>query len=716
MTKEILLVSSVDDDRRAFQLMQNAEVLGLDSETSGIHFKQERLWSVQVSDGNVAALYVFNGQKKEYPFLKRLLKSEAVKVMHNASFDIKFLKEYGYTVNNPYCSQVAEQTLEAGKVQRGFFGLKDTLERYLNVKLDKTVRKDFYAVYSKNPSTKNPLGVMNENYFGLRKEWTPELVQYACDDVFYLPELYKLQMEKAKRTGLSKTLWLEQQLVPETALMEYRGVRIDLEALAQFENQMKGQARVYEQKVKEALLPAWKEAFEKDFAEKRAAWEAWAESYGEAKKVHNQKDGRRLTLEAKAARDAVKKEEPKKPVWMDDFNIEAIEQVKFALAANGIVLENLQKDNLQDFAGQFPVVDDFLHYNKFSKLAEFCMIGNKTVNSVVHPSFKQGGTESGRYSSADPNGQNIPARTEEGKQLRACFVPRIGNVFASADYAAIELVIIGVLSKDEKLLQALREGRDLHVWTMSYFTECSYDALLAVRKGKASAVQVEEVDEARESFADVMPLPGLVGLEGTAWVDTLRDYIKTLVYGIAYGLSSFGLARKFKCSKEMGQTFIDRFFEIYPKIKAFLDEQAVLGVANQVSVNINGRRRYFQIPKIPRRGTCSDLLYQMSVEAWRKAKGRVSRQASNFAIQSVSADITKLAILKVGSKLRANSFPENEGLILTIHDELILEVHESRAALACTLLQQAMQEAAYQILGDAVLIEVKPKITNCWEK
>lgn len=647
------------------------------------------------------------------------------------SFDFKFLKRNGYELNNVYCTQVAENIIEAGKIMRGNFGLKDTLERNLGLKLDKSIRKDFYAPYLKVPSEKHPLGIINEKYFGITKTWTPELIHYACDDVFFLPALYENQVKRTAERGLEKTMFLEQSLVPETAMMEYRGVRVDMKALLDFEDRMAKEAMYYADKIHKALYDKWWEAINIQRDEANTAYDIWHKQYTEVLEANKEREGRKLTAEAKAARQAIRALKPKVPALVTEFNVDSPEQVKFALAANGIDLPNLQKDNLQDYAGEHAVIDDLISYSKYNKLAEFGLIKNHVgSDGILHPTFNQAGTDTGRYSSSNPNGQNIPARTEEGKQLRACFKPHEGHRFVSADYAAIELVIVGILSDDERLLQAMREGKDLHLWTMSFFLNLPYELLVKARKGQASEEELYPLVGVMQSFQRQMNLPGLLpyeqashnehpGLEESAnckeWVDVFRDYIKTITYGLAYGLSSYGLSRKFKCSPEDAQKFIDIFFKVYPQIKSFLDAEGKKGFDQGYSQNINGRRRYYNIPNLPPYGSCSKELYDVMRRSFFRAKSRVMRQSANMVIQSLSADITKLAIAKVARKLKEIGLVFH-GLVLTIHDELVLSIPADRVELAMMKLKEAMEESAIQILGNTVPIEVVPKVTDYWSK
>ena len=215
-----------------------------------------------------------------------------------------------------------------------------------------------------------------------------------------------------------------------------------------------------------------------------------------------------------------------------------------------------------------------------------------------------------------------------------------------------------------------------------------------------------------------MPLKDIENLEGQAYIKKFRDYIKTLVYGTAYGLSGFGLSIKFKCDIRLAENLIKRFFRAYPKIKKFLESEGITSFYRGYSINFNGRRRYYQTSNKPMRNSFkTQEEFNEASRQYFKHKARVERQASNNSIQSVSADITKLAMAKCAKRLNP-LLPDvlKYGIVLVIHDEIVLRVPENMADSAAKILKESMEEAAYQILGNTAKIEVSPSISDYWKK
>lgn len=715
----VFIVNSAEKDREAYFLLRDSSVLGLDTETSGLSFISDALWSVQLSNGTDVHVLYDHTKMEFYPFLNQLLKSpNTVKAAHSASFDLKFLWRHNYSINNAYCIKVAEQVLEAGRKED--FALRDLVKEYCGVELNKEIRKDFHQMYLKKPGGKAPLGVVNENYFGIKKEWTPELIEYAISDVIYLPKIYEKQVKKSHENNLRRTFVLEQMLLPEIAYTEYRGIEVDLEELARFEADMLFAASCAKEKVYDILSPNYKQRHGELQEALSVNWNNWKIAYDrvlEETKKSKIPGTQRLTEEAKAARETIRKAQPKKPSEYSPVNLDSPEQLKAAFKTIGINLSDTKKSTFEDLIDDYPVIKDYLAYNKYKKLSEFAKIKGKIdKDGRVHCSLNQNGTETGRMSCSSPNLQNQPARSAEGKRLRACFKAGEGEKLVVADYAAIELVILGVLSHDKKILEAINEDKDLHFWTMHFFLNCSYDDLV---EAKATGKTNEDLDKAIEKFKGEMHIQELANLTGAAYVVSFRDYIKTLVYGTVYGLSSFGLAKRFRCSRDVAGYIIDLFFKIYSNVADFLKSEANKGFYRGFTANINGRIRYYDVLAKPVRAHYPDSKHNDFMKAMReyhKREGRVRRQASNSSIQSVSADITKLACLKTAAKLLNAGIPREYGIVLIVHDEIVIRVREQDADKAASILEEAMAEAAYQILGSVAKIEVHATIQDFWKK
>ena len=232
----------------------------------------------------------------------------------------------------------------------------------------------------------------------------------------------------------------------------------------------------------------------------------------------------------------------------------------------------------------------------------------------IHTSYNQAVAATGRLSSSDPNLQNIPVRTAEGRLIRKGFVPEPGRVLVSADYSQIELRILAHMAADDNLRAAFREGVDVHSAT------------------------------AKEVFGETG--------------DEARNRAKAINFGIIYGMSGYGLAQRLGIDTKTAQDYIDRYFARYPAVKAWLAGTIEEGRARGYVTTMFGRRRY--VPDLK--------------SANRVLAGAAERVAVNAPIQGTAADLMKLAMIRVSSKLKGGGAL----LILQVHDELVLEVPEGR--------------------------------------
>jgi len=291
-------------------------------------------------------------------------------------------------------------------------------------------------------------------------------------------------------------------------------------------------------------------------------------------------------------------------------------------------------ENLRDVAPE--VIDPLLRYRQLTKLNSTYIEGLLRLtgsNGRVHSTFDQVATATGRISSSEPNLQNIPVRTEEGREIRQAFLPREGWVLLDADYSQIELRLMAHFSGDEAMLDAFRTGQDVHARTASEIFE----------------VPLDEVD------------------------GTLRSRAKAVNFGLIYGISAFGLSRNTGVTQQEARTFISRYFAKYPGVKRFMDTAAEDGAVNGYALTLMGRRRY--LPEL------------QSPNAMTREFGK--RAAMNTPVQGTAADIIKLAMVRVHEALRREGLQSR--LILQVHDELLLECPPEEAPQAARILQEAME-------------------------
>ena len=293
-------------------------------------------------------------------------------------------------------------------------------------------------------------------------------------------------------------------------------------------------------------------------------------------------------------------------------------------------------ETLESLRAYSPAVDDILKYRTYSKLLSTYVEGLLKAlgpDGRIHSTFIQTEARTGRISSTEPNLQNIPVRTEEGKEIRQAFLPRAGWVLLDADYSQIELRLMAHFSGDHALVEAFRTGQDVHARTASEIFD----------------VPLDEVDS------------------------TLRSRAKAVNFGLIYGISGFGLAKNTGVSRQEAQEFINRYFAKYPGVKRFMDSAAEDGQHNGYALTLMGRRRY--LPELK------------SDKAVVREFGK--RAAMNTPVQGTAADIIKLAMVRVDEALRREGLKSR--LILQVHDELLLECPPEEVEKVGKLLKDAME-------------------------
>lgn len=296
-------------------------------------------------------------------------------------------------------------------------------------------------------------------------------------------------------------------------------------------------------------------------------------------------------------------------------------------------------DVLEKLAPFVPVISQILEYRTLTKLKSTYADGLRNYidsDGRIRGTFNQTVTATGRISSTEPNLQNIPVRTDLGREIRAMFVPEDGCVFVDADYSQIELRILAAMSGDERLIAAYNEARDIHAITAS---------------------QVFHVP-----LEDVTP--------------ELRRNAKAVNFGIVYGISSFGLSEGLSITRQEAADYIQRYFATYPGVKAFLDSQVAKARQQGFVETLYGRRR--PVPEIK----SSNFNMRSFGE----------RVAMNSPIQGTAADIMKVAMLRVDKRLREEKLAAR--IVLQVHDELLLEVPVDEVERASKLLEQEMTGAA----------------------
>ncbi|MFN7182444.1 MAG: DNA polymerase, partial [Planctomycetota bacterium] len=280
------------------------------------------------------------------------------------------------------------------------------------------------------------------------------------------------------------------------------------------------------------------------------------------------------------------------------------------------------QDELIRISNLHPIGSKLLRYRIIAKLLNtYVESFGKYIrdDNRVHTTFIQGGTITGRLSTQEPNLQNIPARTEEGKKIRAMFIASEGYKLLSLDYSQIELRVLAHLSGEEKLIDAFKQNRDIHTQTA-----CT-----------------------------------LFGKKEEEITENMRRFAKTINFGIIYGLGAHALSEQLGISHSEAREFIESFFKNYPKIKQYIDNQIAIARNKLFVENIFGRIRYI-------REIRSENFHE---------KSAAERIAINTPIQGTAADITKLGMINLYTYFRKNNI--DASLLLQIHDEILIEYNHN---------------------------------------
>lgn len=305
---------------------------------------------------------------------------------------------------------------------------------------------------------------------------------------------------------------------------------------------------------------------------------------------------------------------------------------------------------LQQLRGRHPIVGKILEWRGLKKLiGTYVEALPKLVNprtGHIHTTFNQCVTATGRLSSSDPNLQNIPVRTDDGREIRRCFIPEAGEEFLSCDYSQVELRIMASLSHDEHMINAFNSGQDIHAAT-------------------AAKIYHKQIDEVTKEE---------------------RRKAKSANFGIIYGISAFGLAQGLDIDRHEAKELIDGYFEAFPQVMAYIERAKEQAQQNGFAQTLMGRRRY--LPDINS--------HNGTVRAF------AERNAVNAPIQGTAADIMKVAMVRVYRRMKAEGLKAK--MILQVHDELNFSCPPEEHDRLESLVKEEMQRAAeltVPLLADA---------------
>jgi DNA polymerase-1 len=350
-----------------------------------------------------------------------------------------------------------------------------------------------------------------------------------------------------------------------------------------------------------------------------------------------------------------------------EFNISSPKQLGEILFDKLVITEKARltktkqystgEDVLQKLVNKHPIIQHILDYRSLTKLKSTYvdtlpnLVSKRTGR--IHTSYNQAVAATGRLSSNNPNLQNIPIRTERGREIRKAFVPRNDKyTLLSADYSQIELRIIAELSGDTGMKEAFQNGLDIHAATAA----------------KVFKVPLEQVTK------------------------EMRRNAKAVNFGISYGMSAFGLAERLGISRKEGGAIIDEYFKQYSSIKTYMEETIVFARKHGYVETMKGRRRYI-----------NNINSSNSVE-----RGYAERNAINAPIQGSAADMIKIAMINVFEALRKEKL--HSKMIMQVHDELVFDVHKDEIEVVKALVLDSMKHA----IDMSIPIEVEMSAGDNW--
>ena len=415
-----------------------------------------------------------------------------------------------------------------------------------------------------------------------------DICEYAAEDADITLRLKHVLEPRLKELGLEELFWnIEMPLVRVLADMELNGVCLDTEALQETSRIFTDRMKQYEQEI-------YKEAGE-------------TFNIGSPKQVGDILFGKLQIMD-----------KPKKTKTGQYVTSEEV---------------------LQSLEAKHPVVRNILNYRGMKKLlSTYIDALPKLINprtGHIHTSFNQAQTATGRLSSSDPNLQNIPVRTDDGKEIRKCFIPEDGCLFFSADYSQIELRIMAHLSGDENMMEAFREGHDIH-------------------RATAAKIWHEDIDKV---------------------TDTQRKKAKQANFGIIYGITTYGLAQRMGIPNGEARELIQDYFHTFPKVKAYMEQAKETARAKGYAETLFHRRRY--LPDINSRNAT--------------VRGFAERNAINAPIQGTEADIIKVAMVRIWKRFKEEGIRSK--MILQVHDELNFSVYPEEREQVERIVIEEMQNA-----------------------
>jgi DNA polymerase-1 len=564
--------------RLFLQNLEKQTSVCFDTETTGIDALNAELVGIAFSWEKGKGFYVPFPENQEEAivlaekFIPFFSNENIEKIGQNMKYDIKVLANYGIEIKGNLFDTMIAHYLINPDMRHNMDVLSET-----------------YLKYSPKP-IENLIGKKGKNQLSMRQVEVEAVKEYAVEDADITLQLKQHFQPILERVGTKKLFdEIEIPLVEVLAAMEREGIRLDVDFLKAMSTDMIKEIATFEQKI-----------------------------FEEAGETFNLASPKQL---GDILFDKLKIGGPKP------------KKTKTGQYATGEeVLSYLEKDH--------QIVRDILEWRQLVKLKSTYVdalpeqVNTKT--NRVHTDYMQTVAATGRLSSNNPNLQNIPIRTERGRQIRKAFIARDENyTLLAADYSQIELRIIAALSGEENMIKAFQNHEDIHRSTAA----------------KVFHVALDEVTKEQRSNA------------------------KTVNFGIIYGVSAFGLSNQTNLTRSESAALIDAYYKTYPRLKAYIQEQIEFARENGYVETVSGRRRYLK-----------DINSANAV-----VRGAAERNAVNAPIQGSAADIIKIAMINIHKRLKSENWKSK--MLLQVHDELVFDVHNSELEKIKPMIQQEMENA-----------------------
>ena len=510
------------------------------------------------------------------------------KIGHNLKYDIKVLSNYGMPVKGNLFDTMIAHYLINPDMRHGMDILAETYLNYQPVSITKLI------------------GKKGKNQLSMRDVPIKDQTEYAVEDADITLQLKKHFIEELKKGNVIKLFnEIELPLVSVLTAMEIEGINLNTDFLKELSIHLTDDINRLEKTI--------------------------FEQAGEEFNIASPKQLGIVLFENMKLVDKPKKTKTGQYSTAED------------------VLSNLSKDHT--------IIANVLEYRQFKKLQSTYVDAlpneiNPTTGRV-HTAYAQAVAATGRLSSTNPNLQNIPIRTERGKQVRKAFIPRDQNhVLLAADYSQIELRIIAALSEEETMIEAFKNGEDIHASTAA----------------KVFNVPLSEVTREQRSNA------------------------KTVNFGIIYGVSAFGLSNQTDLTRKESKELIDLYYETYPKLKNYMSAQVDFARDHGYVETVLQRRRYLK-----------DINSRNAI-----VRGAAERNAVNAPIQGSAADIIKIAMINIFKRFEKEGFKSK--MLLQVHDELVFDAHKDELEIIKPIIKYEMEHAFEMI----VPLDVEMGIGENW--